>query len=148
MAENGVEDPDTTIVEVGDEKILVPPLVWYNLRRLESFLRSKQEKPDGDRYDAIDTALTVITEALVLHRPECTKEYLEKKLLASQADNFFVAYLEVLSKSGFTATGSAAAGEGEAAGQDNPGTGMLNGSSQSALPETSTPVIGSESSAG
>ena len=139
-----LHDPDDTLFEIGNEKIWVPPLVWYNLRRLEPFLREKRDKPDVENNEVIETALTILAEALVLSRPECDKEYLEKRIRGNQIVKLFQSHAELLAKSGFTTGGEAAVGEGEAA---SPGTGTLNGSSPSAPQEISTEEIGSESSA-
>jgi hypothetical protein len=134
-------EPDGVIIKIGDpvEEIEVPHLVWYNLRRLEGFFSEKQSKPDESNYDLMNTAVTVIAEALVLIRPDCTKEYLEQKIYGDQAGDFYASYIKLLQKSGFNNLGEAIATSVAAL---TPGTGMSNGLSQNALPEASTAETG------
>jgi hypothetical protein len=93
-----MDDPNQVILEVGDERVEIPPLVWYNLERLEPLLRDKTAKPDADRYSTTRTALAVLMEATVLHPKKRSADARQKlaALIAEKADEAKIAAQQAL----------------------------------------------------
>lgn len=129
-------DPEATKVVIGKQEYYVPPIPWYSLKRIWPFLSSKEGKPDQTFEEMIDTAITILSTAFLLSKPEFTPEEISKKLLFNEAQELLPAIAELLNKSGFGNLGETMAA--------SPSMGTLNGSSPNVQPEVSAVATGIE----